>query len=147
MKKVVVKGFIKIGLLAVIAIVGAGASAKAQSLEYRLTANIPFDFTVSNKKLPAGEYWIGRAQQGNGDSVVRISSVDGHANISRLTNPVITVSPKRQARLIFHRYGAEYFLFQIWPAGATDGRSLPKSRSERELERKAHDAQIAEILF
>ena len=140
MKKVVVKGFIKLGLLAVIAIVGAGTSAKAQSLESRLTANIPFDFTVSNKKLPAGEYWIGRATQKNGDAVVRISSVDGHANISRLTNPVLTSSPKRQAMLIFHRYGDEYFLFQIWPAGATDGRVLPKSRSEREVENKTNDA-------
>ena len=55
MKKATVRGFAKLGLLAVMMIVAAGASAKAQSLDYRLTANIPFDFSVADKKLPAGK--------------------------------------------------------------------------------------------
>src|SRR5215470_1940466 len=69
MKKATVKGFAMFGLLAVVMIITAGASAKAQSLDYRLTANIPFDFSVADKKLPAGEYWISRAQQNQGDTI------------------------------------------------------------------------------
>ena len=143
MKKVVAKGFAKLGLLAVMTIIAASASAKAQSLEYRLTANIPFDFSVAGKKLPAGTYWVNRAQQSQGDTVVLIRSTDGHSNITRLTIPVMAVKPMRIGSLVFHRYGDEYFLSEIWPAGSSTGRGLPKSRAERELKRKAQDNQIA----
>jgi hypothetical protein len=143
MKSTVAKGFAKFGLLAVMTIIAVGASAKAQSLEYRLTANIPFDFSVANKKLPAGKYWIGRAQQSNGDMVVQIRSTDGQANIARLTIPVVTNTPMSKGSLVFHRYGEEYFLSEIWPAGGLTGRELPKSRAERELMRKAQDTGVA----
>ena len=143
MKNAVAKGFAKFGLLAVMTIISVSASAKAQSLDYKLTANIPFDFSVANKKLPAGKYWISRAQQGNGDLIVQIRSTDGHANISRLTIPVTTVIPMNKGSLVFHKYGDEYFLSRIWPAGGLTGRELPKSRTERDLVRKAQESGIA----
>ena len=144
MKNVVAKGVAKLGLLMMI--IAAGVSANAQTLNYRLTANIPFDFSVSGKKLPAGKYWVSRAQLGNGDAVVQIRSTDGHQNITRLTIPVITANPMNDGSLVFHRYGEEYFLSEIWPAGGSTGRVLPKSRTERELERKAQDNNgIAEL--
>jgi hypothetical protein len=143
MKKATVRGFAKLGLLAVMMIVAAGASAKAQSLDYRLTANIPFEFSVAGKTLPAGKYWISRAQQSQGDTVLQIRSTDGSANVLRLTIPVNSLDPMRNAALIFHRYGDEYFLSEVWPKGGSIGREFPKSRVERELERKAQDNQIA----
>lgn len=142
MKKATVRGFAKLGLLAVM-IVAAGASAKAQSLNYRLTANIPFDFSVADKKLPAGKYWVSRAQQSQGDMIVQIRSTEGNANVLRLTIPVNTLHPMSSASLIFNRYGNEYFLSKVWPKGGSVGRELPKSHAERELERKARDNQIA----
>jgi hypothetical protein len=143
MKNAVAKGFAKFGLLAVMTIIAVSASAKAQSLEYRLTANIPFDFSVANKKFPAGKYWISRAPQSNGDLVVQIRSTDGHWNISRLTFPVVTNNPMSKGSLVFHRYGEEYFLSEIWPAAGLTGRELPKSRTERDLVQKAQDSGIA----
>jgi len=47
------------------------------------------------------------------------------------------------ASLIFNRYGNEYFLSQVWAKGGSVGRGLPKTRAERELERKTQDNQIA----
>lgn len=143
MKKATVRGFAKLGLLAVMMIVAAGVSAKAQTLENRLTANIPFDFSVADKKLPAGKYWINRAQQSQGDMIVQIRSTEGNANVIRLTIPVSTLHPMQSASLIFNRYGNEYFLSEVWPKGGSVGRALPKTRAERELERKAQDNQIA----
>jgi hypothetical protein len=143
MKKATVTGFAKLGLLAVMMIVAAGASAKAQSLDYRLTANIPFDFSVADKKLPAGKYWISRAQQSQGDTIVQIRGAEGNANVVRLTIPVNSHMPMRSASLIFNRYGEEYFLSEVWTKGGSIGRGLLKSRAERELERKAQDNQIA----
>ena len=143
MKNALVKGFAKFGLLAVVMIIAASASAKAQSLEYRLTANIPFDFSIADKKLPAGKYWINRAQSGTGDTVIQIRSADGHENLTRLTIPVLTFNPMKTGVLVFHRYGDDYFLSKIWPAGGSTGRELVKSRVERDLARKSQDNQIA----
>jgi hypothetical protein len=145
MKNVVARGFAKLGLLAVMTVIAASVSANAQTLEYRLTVNIPFDFSVSGDKLPAGKYWINRAQQSNGDMVVQISSTDGHSNITRLTIPVSASKPTRSGKLVFNRYGDEYFLSEIWPAGGVTGRELHKSRAERELARKAQDSGVAAL--
>jgi hypothetical protein len=142
MKKEAIKGLAKLGLLIAMTMIAVGTPAKAQSLEYKITANIPFDFTVADKKFQAGEYSLGRSQPSSGDTLVRISSKDGHANINRWTIPVERLTSNDKATLIFHRYGDQYFLFQVWPAGASTGRLLPKSRAERDAERQAHDTMI-----
>ena len=36
-------------------------------------------------------------------------------------------------KLVFHRYGSQYFLAQIWTAGNDRGQELPKSGREREV--------------
>jgi hypothetical protein len=135
----------KFGLLAVMMIIAASVSANAQSLQYRLTANIPFDFSVGSEKLPAGKYWISRAQQSNGDTVVQIRSTDLHSNVTRFTIPVLVSNPVKNSSLVFHRYGDEYFLAEIWPVGSVTGRELPKTRAERELARKAQDSGVAAV--
>jgi len=144
MKKLVTKGLVTAGLLLMMTIV-AGVSAQAQSLQYRLTANIPFDFTVGEKKLPAGKYSVRRAQETSGDKVLQISGTDGSVIVNRFSIPVVTFKPKNQGSLVFHRYGDDYFLSQIWPAGASTGRALPKSHAERELERNARENTIGAV--
>ncbi len=152
MKKQLVNVLTKAGFLSVIALVMAVGSAQGQSLAYKLRANIPFDFIVADKKLLAGEYSIGRARQDSGDSVLLISSVDGRANAIRLSNPVESRVPKDEGTLVFHRYGDQYFLFQVWPAGASTGRELFKSRGERNLianssaDKMARNAQAVETV-
>lgn len=135
MKKQLVNVLTRIGFLSMIALVTAVGSAQGQSLAYQIRANIPFDFIVADKKLPAGEYSIGRAQQETGDTFLRISSIDGRATAIRLTIPVQALDAKDDGTLVFRRYGDQYFLFQVWPAGSTTGRTLSKSRGEREIER------------
>ena len=147
MKNVLVKGLVKFGLFAVVLMIAASVPTKAQSLQYKLTANIPFDFTVLDKKLPAGKYSIGRAQNSNGDQVIQIVSADGQENVSRLTIPVITSEPAKEGVLVFHQYGDEYFLYEIWPAGGHTGRALPKSRTERDLQRQGNDAKVARVIL
>ena len=147
MKNVVVKGLVKFGLFAAVLMIGMGASAEAQTLQYKVTANIPFDFTITDKKLPAGKYSIVRAQNGNGDQVLQISSADGQQLLSRLTIPVIARDVVKQGVLVFRQYGNEYFLYEIWPAGGQTGRAFPKSRAERELQRQGNDTKMAKVVF
>ena len=83
----------------------SAASVCAQS-ELRLRVNIPFEFSVGEKTLPAGEYTVRYLAQG----VLVIQSVDRHAS------QVFAVSTRPSTRrdessLVFNRYGDQYFSF------------------------------------
>lgn len=134
MKKQFVSMLTKLSFLGVIALVAG--SAQGQSPSNRLRANIPFDFAVGGQTMPAGTYSVGSAQNRQDDLVILVSGVDGRSSSMHLTNPVQTSAPKDKPTLVFHRYGDQYFLFQVWPAGVSTGRQLFKSRSERQIESK-----------
>ena len=133
MKIHIVKVITKVSLLAAMLLVTSVASTQGQSLAYRIKANIPFDFSVGEKKLPAGTYSVSRVSQNSGDTVIAITGDDGRSKAIRLSNSAQRLHARDRATLVFHHYGDQYFLFQVWPAGATTGRQFPKSRSELEI--------------
>jgi len=53
-----------------------------------------------------------------------------------LSNAVIKTRAQTKALLVFHRYGDQYFLVQVWAAGATTGRQFPQSKSERDVQKQ-----------
>jgi len=124
----------KAGVLCAVVLATAFVSVQAQSLQYRIRVNIPFDFSIANKKLPAGNYSIGRAIQNSDNTVLSILDGRGHTKEARLSIPVLAAEAKNQATLVFHRYGDEYFLYQVWTAGETTGRQFLKSSAERALQ-------------
>ena len=125
---------VTMGSLLMMAAMFVVTAAQGQSLSDHIRGKIPFDFVVRDKQLPAGEYFIGNAQT-TSDIFMAIRSRNSVANA--LTIPVQIGTPTDTAKLIFHRYGDQYFLFQVWHAGATTGRAVPKSRAERDVARKA----------
>ncbi len=110
-------------------------SAQAQSLQYRVKANIPFEFNIADRKLPSGKYSIGRARQNSDDTILSVADGNGQWKAVPSSHAVQTFEAKDKATLVFHRYGAEYFLYQVWIPGETTGREFSRSRSERELRR------------
>ncbi|HEY6215163.1 MAG TPA: hypothetical protein VIW74_00785 [Pyrinomonadaceae bacterium] len=124
----------KARVLCAVVLATACVSVQAQSLQYRIRVNIPFDFSIANKKLPAGNYSIGRAIQNSDNTVLSILDGRGHTKEARLSIPVLAAEAKNQATLVFHRYGDEYFLYQVWTAGETTGRQFLKSSAERALQ-------------
>lgn len=136
MKNKFAKRLISYGFLIVMVTTMVYQPAKAQTLVYGLRVNIPFAFTVGNKTMPAGRYSVSRVSADSEGQLIQISSLDGKANTFRTTTPVTTTKPKAKGTLVFHRYGDQYFLFQVWSPGGSIGRSLPRSRSERDLQEK-----------
>jgi frataxin-like iron-binding protein CyaY len=135
MKKQLVNVLTKISLLSAMVFVTAVVSAQGQSLAYRIRANIPFEFSVADKKLPSGKYSIGRARQESDDTVLSITDADGSSRVIRMSHGVQTLRAKDKPTLVFHRYGDQYFLFQVWPAGESTGRQFYQSHTEREVQR------------
>jgi len=95
--------------------------------------NIPFEFSVNGKRLPAGEYSVKRYSITN--SAYIIQSVDGKNAVSTLTIGGLEARGKRAAtKLVFNKYGRQYFLSQVW-TGET-GKQVPLSRAERALKQE-----------
>jgi len=120
-------------LLSAILIAASATSAQGQSLARRARFNVPFDFTFGEKKLAAGQYSVGRPIQSSDDTTVSVADGDGRSKVMRLSNAVYKLHANTRAVLVFHRYGDEYFLAQVWQAGSTTGREFPVTRKEREL--------------
>ncbi len=124
MKKQVLKIFSMLSLLVTL----AAGSVYAQS-ELRLKVNIPFEFSVWNEALPAGEYTVRQLYQG----VLVIENADGSATEIFSTIGARASETPDESSLVFHRYGDEYFLSTIWMTGNKTGREAFMSRAEREL--------------
>jgi hypothetical protein len=107
------------------------ASAYAQAAGPQpVIANIPFDFNVGSKTLPAGKYTITVVNPSSDRKVLQIRSSDGRSTaITQTTGVIGTASEK--TKLVFHRYGDHYFFAQAKMAGDTMGLAALKSKAER----------------
>jgi len=103
-------------------------SVYAQS-DMRLKVNIPFEFSVGKKILPAGEYSVRYMVP----SALVIESVDLSASQSFFTLATQAKATRDESALIFNRYGDQYFLSTIWIGGTPYGHELVKHRAEEEL--------------
>jgi hypothetical protein len=102
--------------------------AAAQNSTLHLTANIPFDFRSGSEIMPAGRYDI----QTVSNHVLLIRGADQRRAQFMSAYSAETLKPSDQGKLVFHRYGNRYFLYQIWSPGQSTGFQLPKSHSEKE---------------
>lgn len=107
-------------------------SAVAQKIEVR--ANVPFSFTVGSKVLPAGEYNIGSISSNTHTLLVKAN--DGKASMIVNSNSAQSLEGAQKTKLVFNRYGSQYFLAAVWTQGSTSGFQLPKSSREKELARE-----------
>ena len=133
MKKELLKGFTMLMLVVVMALATAVASANAQSAN-KVTAEVPFEFSIGYKTLPAGEY-VAQTMVSAGDALM-IQSGDGMTNAVRLSEATERMKNKTHARMVFHRYGQRYFLAEVWNGLDNTGRQLLKSGEERAIERE-----------
>lgn len=124
-------------MIAMIVLVGSMAvAAQAQtSGRTRLIANIPFDFSVGNKTLPAGEYTVSQVNPASDHAVLQLRSKDGRAGAMVQMTCVIGKT-QESAKLIFNRYGNHYFFAQAWADADNTGLQAPKARAERVAERE-----------
>jgi hypothetical protein len=118
------------------ALIGLGlllATASAYAQTGVVKANVPFNFIVNKTELPAGQYRI--QPMGIAASAMAIQSPDG--KVVKAFLPTACSSPQAQktTKLVFHRYGTQYFLAQIWRAGNDRGQELPATGLEKEVAR------------
>ena len=99
----------------------------AQSI--MLKADIPFNFVVGDTQLPSGEYHVKQLRPG----VIQVQDKVTRSSAIVMTTGVQTGKTSDVGKLVFNRYGDNYFLSRIWEPSSITGRQLPKSRLEREV--------------
>jgi hypothetical protein len=103
----------------------------AQAQQTSVRANVPFDFVVANHAYPAGEYAL-KSLTGNG-MPIRVENLQDETMKIALSNACNSDKAATSTKLIFHRVGDSYFLYQIWQQGSTWGREFPVTRAERQI--------------
>jgi hypothetical protein len=127
MKKQILNAVVTLSAIITLSIAGFAG------LSRNLGANIPFDFMVNGKKLPAGKYIV---ETGSAQSALAIRSFETKQGAVSITQS-FQVRAGAKPQLIFHRYGNQYFLAKV--ISDTGGLELPKTKAEREAAKAVRD--------
>ena len=117
-------------LLGVLSLLLVAACASAQTVA---KVNLPFGFVVNKATLPAGAYTVDVVSNTSSTRILALRSRDARIGMLPMGNNATSTKPSENSRLVFHRYGDQYFLSQIWIAGEASGHEFPISSREAEL--------------
>jgi hypothetical protein len=106
-------------------ILALNLNINAQSLGMRV--NIPFEFHVGDKALPAGTYTVER----RGEALL-ISDARGNG-ATVLANPIQNRTFKRDNWVVFRGYGDQHFLSEVRWSEYSTARGLMETKAERAL--------------
>jgi hypothetical protein len=95
----------------------------------KLVTNVPFEFVVGNKVIPAGQSTVQLTSSGTGLAIQ-------NEKVGLYSNFVVDETKKAagQYALIFHRYNDRTFLSGIKLEGSSIVYRLPESKAEAELQ-------------
>src|SRR5262245_59579116 len=127
MKKQILNAAITLSVIAALSIAGFAG------LDRSVEANIPFDFMIDGEKLPAGKYAI---ETGAALNLVMVRNWKTKRAAGALSH-ALEVPDGSQPRLVFRRYGNQYFLAKV--ITSSSGIELPKSKAEREAAKAKRD--------
>lgn len=99
---------------------------------------IEFDFQIGDKKYPAGDYIV-ESVSATSDNLLQIRNANGKTKkliVANLSN----AGKREEPKLIFQRYGENFFLSKVFLDGTNWGYALRSSRKQRESEKNLASA-------
>ena len=120
-------------LLAVAAPLHAGSI-----LNHEMTVSVPFGFIAGDKSLPAGDYSV----QVNPERGSVVLHQEGQSPLILLTNQRESTNTPPRGKLVFKRYGANFFLSEVLNQDNATGQALTPSAAEKEMAHKKQPEQI-----
>ncbi len=139
------QNFAMVLLVVMTGVLGASAEAQGNGCP-QLRASIPFEFKVGKATLPAGDYEIQCSSSTTDQKILQLSERDKSGQ-ALIRTSVVNGTRGRITRIVFNRYGDQYFLTQLWMAGEATGMQVLKSRAEMNVGRKlARNPQKVETI-
>ena len=111
--------------------------ASAQTVHF----TVPFSFVAGSKNLPAGNYIFELNRENN--TMTLLSEDRSGKSVMMLANNSDWARNPDKTYAIFQRYGAHYFLAEVWRQGA--GQTLIRGDLERELASKHSKVEVARV--
>lgn len=124
MKKTIFSLVIAFSLL-----ISCAAAATAPVFSFRLKAEIPFDFMVGKKKFPKGEYTI----ESVGDTGTMLLRRDKGGKAINFVTIKDKQTDKHKSKILFRRYGDQYFLARISDGTSQTVFKIEKSGAEKKV--------------
>ena len=96
----------------------------------QIKADVPFAFSVDKQSMSAGNYEIDYLNA----NVLVLRDLDTKQAQLLMKSHDVQAANIRNAHLVFHKYGDQYFLSQIWKGNSNMGIELATSRREKEIQ-------------
>jgi hypothetical protein len=132
MSRQIVKGLTVMTLIVGLALATAAISANAQ-VSNQVRVDVPFKFIVGERTLNQGTYVVTDASVSG--ELLLVRGNDSKSNAYLLARRTSGGRNKKPARMVFHRYGEQYFLAEVW-SNPDNGKLIEKSKAEKELEQQ-----------
>ncbi|MBL8191939.1 MAG: hypothetical protein JNK38_28265 [Acidobacteria bacterium] len=101
----------------------------ASTFGFRIKADIPFDFQIGKKKMPKGDYII-ESVGSSGTVLIRREKGGKAVNVMTVVDKH---TDKHKSKLVFRRYGDQYFLARIWDGSSESVLKIEKSSAEKKV--------------
>ncbi len=119
----------------------AAASFSVLAQARQLTVNIPFNFTIKERALPAGRYTLETIRLAGSDAL-RFVSADGRISATVFVRAERAESVKEEPRLIFNRYADQYFLAEVFGFERGTAHELTRSKKEDHLAKSTDMSRV-----
>ena len=129
-------------LMAVLMVLSGLAGAQLMG-NSRIGIQVPFEFVVANKIVPAGEYVVQAATMDR--TLLTMRDTSSKVNLFLPTSLDETRKAADSYALVFNRYGDQYFLSGIKLQGSKIAYHLPENRAEAEL--RAQNVSFKEVIL
>lgn len=137
--------YIIVAVMVVMSVISLSTTSAQSTSAQQFTAEIPFTFHVGTKNLPAGKYTVRCVNPSSDLKVLQLRSTDGKSTVLLQTNSIVGRMNK-DAKLVFNRYGNQYYFAQAWLVAENVGMQAVKSRNEKatakEMARLAYEPEI-----
>ena len=107
-------------------------SATGAHAQSTARANVPFAFKVGTKQMPAGTYTV---RNETGSNIIMVHNVQ--TGTSALAMGRWEAPTNKTDKLIFRRYGSQYFLTAIRGSKGSQGLVFPATKQEQKLQEVA----------
>jgi hypothetical protein len=129
-------------LLAIILLVLTLLHAQMVTKQPLFRVDVPFAFVAGGVHLPAGQYHVYHP----GDPyLIVIEKDDGRARAMAYVHPSATRTGESSTKLVFNKYGDQYFLSQVWTEPDQQVHQCIRDRAEQTLMAQAGKLQSVVI--
>ena len=119
-------------LVVVALVVLSGMAAAQLHSNTKIVAQVPFEFVVANKVVPAGQYFV-RAAAINSDTLM-IQNPGSRVGLFSTASRTEDKEGATHCALLFNHYGDRYFLAGVEIEGSNIAYRVTRSKAEAELQ-------------